>query len=123
AITPETAAWVAEWADALITIAHPPGELREVVDAFRGAGGGGRPIFLQAQHAFAPTLDEALRGAHAQWGTNILPSRVLSDLRMPSDFEAAARYVREEDLAGPVRVSADPGQHLEWIQRDLEMGI
>jgi coenzyme F420-dependent glucose-6-phosphate dehydrogenase len=38
AVTPETARWVGSWADALITIAGPRGEMREV-DAFREGGG------------------------------------------------------------------------------------
>src|SRR5690554_704477 len=75
AITTETAAWVAEWADAMITVAHPREKLREVIDAYRDAGGGG-PVFLQAQTSYAPTREEALRAAREQWGTNIFPSRI-----------------------------------------------
>src|SRR5690606_24476634 len=52
AITPETAAWVASWADGLITVYQPGGRLQTVVEAFRRAGGSRKPVYLQAQHAF-----------------------------------------------------------------------
>lgn len=121
AITVETAGWVGEWADALITIARPYEELKEVVDAFRAGGGKGKPMYLQAQLAFAPTLDEALHAAHEQWGANIFDSSVLAELRMPADFEAAAEFVREEDMDGPVRISADPQEHAAWIAGDIDL--
>jgi coenzyme F420-dependent glucose-6-phosphate dehydrogenase len=108
AITAETAGWVAGWADALVTIAKPIDELRPVVEAFRAGGGEGKPMALQVQLAYAASDDEALRAAHEQWGTNILDSPVLATLRMPADFEAAATFVRPDDLVGPVLVSADP---------------
>lgn len=123
AVTAETARWVAEWADALITVDRPVEQLREVVDAFRGGGGADKPMYLQLQLSFAPTEEEALRSAHAEWGTNILDSRVLTDLRMPRDFEAAARYVRPEDMHGPVRVSHEPAQHAAWIRETLDLGF
>ena len=47
AVSPETAAWVAGWADGLITVNQPAGErLRRVVDAFR-AEAAGKPMYLQ----------------------------------------------------------------------------
>ncbi|HSJ23737.1 MAG TPA: TIGR03885 family FMN-dependent LLM class oxidoreductase [Longimicrobiales bacterium] len=123
AVTPETAAWVAEWADALITIAKPFDEMQLVIDAFRRGGGAGKPMFLQAQLSFAPSREEALMAAHEEWGTNIFDSALLTDLRMPADFEAAAKYVRPEDVTDSVRVSDSPDQHAEWLARDIELGF
>jgi alkanesulfonate monooxygenase SsuD/methylene tetrahydromethanopterin reductase-like flavin-dependent oxidoreductase (luciferase family) len=42
---------------------------------------------------------------------------------VPSQFDAVARVVRPEDLEGGVRISADPRQHLEWLQQDIELGV
>jgi coenzyme F420-dependent glucose-6-phosphate dehydrogenase len=123
ATTPETAAWVAEWADALITISKPVDEMRAVIDAFRAGGGGDKPLFLQLQLAFAATREEALLAAHEEWGTNIFDSPLLTDLRMPSDFEAAMKYVRPEDVADAVRVSASTDEHAAWIRQDIELGF
>jgi coenzyme F420-dependent glucose-6-phosphate dehydrogenase len=123
AITAATAGWVAGWADGLITIARPVDELRQVVDAFRVGGGDGKPMALQVQLSYAASDDEALRAAHEQWRTNIGDSAVLSSLRMPADFDAAAAFVRPEDLAGPVNVSADTARHLDWLQEYVELGF
>jgi hypothetical protein len=41
----------------------------------------------------------------------------------PEQFEAIARYVRPEDLDASVRISADPQQHLAWLQQDLALGV
>jgi coenzyme F420-dependent glucose-6-phosphate dehydrogenase len=123
AVTAQTAAWVAEWADALITTARPREELREIVHAFRDGAGEGKPMFLQVQLAFARDDDDALRSAHEEWGTTIFDSRLLTDLRMPADFEAAATFVRAEDMRGPVRISSDAARHAAWIHDDLELGF
>ena len=39
ALSVETASWMGEWADALITINQPDGKAAEVIDAFRDNGG------------------------------------------------------------------------------------
>ena len=56
AVSPETAGWVAGWADGLITVNQPAERLRRVVDAFR-AGAADKPMYLQVHLAYAP--DEA----------------------------------------------------------------
>jgi coenzyme F420-dependent glucose-6-phosphate dehydrogenase len=123
AVTEETARWVAGWADALITISKPAEELRRVVDAFRDGGGEGKPMYLQVQLAFAETRAAALRAAHEEWRTNVFDSPVLTDLRMPSDFEAAAAFVQPEAVTDAVRVSPDTAEHVEWLGRDAELGF
>jgi len=123
AITPETARWVAGWADGLITIARGPDEMRQVVDAFRDGGGDGKPMFLQAQHAWARTDEEALAGAHDQWRTNIFESRVLGELRSPASFDAAASFVTPDAVDGPIRVSSDLGRHAGWLEEYFELGF
>src|SRR4029078_13219410 len=42
AVSAETAAWAAEWADGLITVNQPPGLLRRVVGAYRERARRGR---------------------------------------------------------------------------------
>lgn len=123
AITAETAGWLASWADGLITIAQPRDRMRRVVEAFRANGGAGKPIYLQAQHSYAGTEDEARRGAHEQWGVNIFPSLVLSDLRMPQQFDAAGAFVQPDELDHSFRISADLQRHLAWLQQDVELGF
>ena len=123
AITPETAEWMGGWADGLITVARPRALLRELVDAFRSGGGDGKPLILQVHIGYAVTAEEALRGTHEQWRTLIFDSSVLTDLRMPAQFEAAAKRVQPAELVEQVRVSVDLEQHVEWLREDLELGF
>jgi coenzyme F420-dependent glucose-6-phosphate dehydrogenase len=123
AITPETAEWVASWADGLITIGKPQAELEQVVQAFRNAGGEEQPMYLQTQLSYASSTEEAVQAAHEQWRTNIFDSPVLATLRLPSDFDAAAEFVQPQDVNGPVRVSSDPAEHVEWLRQDIALGF
>ena len=123
AVTPQTAAWVAEWADALITVVQPDEQLDAVVDAFRSSGGEGKPMYLQVHVAYAPSEGEARDAAFAQWRQNTLPNSVMTELAHPEQIAAAAQHVTPDDLDGAVRISADPGQHVEWLRGDLERGF
>jgi coenzyme F420-dependent glucose-6-phosphate dehydrogenase len=123
AVTPATAAWVAEWADALITVVQPDQALDEVVRAFRSNGGEGKPMYLQVHLAWAPTDAEARDAAFAAWRQNCLPNTVMTDLAHPEQISGAARHVTPSDLDGAVRISADLGQHADWLRGDVERGF
>ncbi len=123
AISPETAGWVATWADALITVSQPDDRVDAVIEAFRRNGGAKKPMYLQVHLAFAPSDDEARSAAFAHWRQNALDSRMLADLRHPSQMAAAAADVRPEDMDRVVRISSDPGRHADWLQRDLDRGF
>ena len=123
AVTSETAALVAEWADALITVVQPADRLDAVVEAWRSNGGSEKPMYLQVHLAYAPTDAEARQAAFSQWRQNALPSSVMADLRHPSQFAAAAAHVRPDDLDASVRISSDPARHVEWLRADLDRGF
>jgi coenzyme F420-dependent glucose-6-phosphate dehydrogenase len=123
AITPETAEWVAGWADALITNSGPREKMSKVVEAFRRGGGEDKPIVLKLEISYAESHDEALESAWQEWRTNIFESSLLAQLRKPEEFEAAARYVTKEDMRDHVRISTDLDQQLEWMRQDMEMGF
>lgn len=123
ALTPQTAEWVGSWADGLITISHPYEKLRQVVEAFRRGGGEHKPMYLKVQLSYADGHDQALQGAYDQWRTNIFASPLLADLRHPQQFDAAADFVKPDDMYPYVRISADPPQHLEWLQQYMELGF
>jgi probable non-F420 flavinoid oxidoreductase len=123
AVTPPTAAWVAEWADALITVVQADEQLDAVVDAFRSNGGEGKPMYLQVHVAYAPTDAEARAAAFGQWRQNTLPNSVATELAHPAQISAAATHVTPEDLDGAVRISSDLGRHVEWLRGDIERGF
>ena len=123
AVTPVTAAWVAEWADALITVSQPDEQLDRVVEAFRSNGGESKPMYLQVHLAHADTDDAARAAAFAQWRQNTLPSSVMTELAHPSQISDAATHVTVDDLDAAIRISSDPARHLDWLRRDLERGF
>lgn len=123
AITAKTAEWLGSWADGLITTSSPPQQLKQVVEAFRRGGGAGKPMILKVQLSYAPDENRARQGAHDQWRNNIFKSVMLSDLKTPEQFDAAGEYVKPEELDKQVRISADPQQHIAWLQQDIELGF
>lgn len=123
ALTPATARRVAGWADALVTINQPHEKLRAILDAFREGGGADKPVYLQVHLSYAPTLEEARANAHDQWRFNALSSSVAAELKTPSQFDEATRYVRPEDLEESVLVSPDLARHVDWIGGFADLGF
>jgi coenzyme F420-dependent glucose-6-phosphate dehydrogenase len=123
AVTEKTAGWLGSWADGMITTSRPPEELRKMVDAFRRGGGEGKPMFLKVGLSYGRTDEAARLGAHQQWRAVAFPSELLTELRTRREFDQAGRHVRPEDMDSMLRISSSPGQHIEWIARDLELGF
>jgi coenzyme F420-dependent glucose-6-phosphate dehydrogenase len=123
ALTPETASWAANWADGLITAAGERDALRAIVEAFRGGGGGGKPLFLQVALAFGSTDAESARAAHDQWRQCTLDNVALADLATPRAFDEATRNASVAEVAAKVRASADVERQLAWLQEDLALGF
>lgn len=44
-------------------------------------------------------------------------------LRTPAQYEAAASFVRPEDMHASVRISADLGRHAEWLREYIGLGF
>ena len=122
AVSVETAGWVGSWADGLATIAQPADHLRQMIDAYRSAGGGG-PLVCQVHLSYADTLEEARATAYEQWRSNIFHPPVCWDLDHVEAFDAASKAARVEDVEKAVFVSADPGAHAEHIAGLAELGF
>lgn len=122
AITAQTAEWLGGWADGLITISRPPEKLQKVVDAFRRGGGQGKPMILKVQLSYERDEATARRTAHQQWRNNIFKNIMMTELQTPQQFDAG-EFVKPEELDKHVRISADLQQHIEWLQKDIELGF
>ena len=122
ALSAETAAAVAPWADGLATVGDIA-TVRKVVDAFRANGGAGKPVFLQHVLSWAPTEQAALAQAHEQWRQSVLDGKLLAELRTPAEFAAAAAGVTPEAVAKQVHVSADFGRHVAWLEQYAELDV
>ena len=116
AVTPATAARHAAWADGLVTVNQPLDTLRQVLDAYRDAGGRGAAR-LQVHLSWAPTDDEALAIAHDQWRSNVHGPPVSWDTETVEAFDTMAQTVTPDagrggrqrlERPGPAR-RVDPG--------------
>jgi hypothetical protein len=47
----------------------------------------------------------------------------MTELAHPAQIAAAATHVTPDDLDGAVRISADLGRHVDWIQREVARGF
>lgn len=121
AVSPRTAAWAAGWADGLITVNTSPAKVREVVSAYRDAGGKGS-VSIQVHLSWAGTEQDALAIAMHQWKAMCVPATVTWDLALPEDFEAASRTAGEADVRAAVLVTADLARLSGLLSEYLDTG-
>jgi probable non-F420 flavinoid oxidoreductase len=122
AVTVATARAGADWADGMATINQPHDHLREMVYAYRDAGGRGK-LVLQVHLSYDPDPDRALAIAFEEWRSNVFPPPLCWDLDTPQAFELASAHVTPADVAKVVRISSDLGQHAAWIDEYVELGF
>jgi probable non-F420 flavinoid oxidoreductase len=122
AVSPETAAWAAQWADGLATVNQPAPDLERVIEAYRGNGGQGR-LVLQMHISYASTDDEALALAHDQWRSNIFGPPISWDLDSAEAFDELSRHVPPDTVRQSVFVSADLGAHAQMLRDCLDLGF
>ncbi|HEX6209818.1 MAG TPA: TIGR03557 family F420-dependent LLM class oxidoreductase [Methylomirabilota bacterium] len=96
---------------------------RELVEAFRTAGGQDKPRYAELTVCWASDEATARRTAHRQWPTAALPSPLSAELSIPAHFESAAELLTEEAVAESVVCGPDPTRHLEAIQQYAEAGF
>ncbi|MBT2499691.1 TIGR03885 family FMN-dependent LLM class oxidoreductase [Agromyces sp. ISL-38] len=122
AVSAETARDGAEWADGLITVDQPRHALRDVIDAYRDAGGHG-PTAVQVHLSWAPTDEEARAIAHEQWRSGLVPAPLAWELDTPQAFDERTADATPDDVARTVQVSADPARHLAKLTELAELGF
>ena len=122
AVSVGTARWCAEWADGLITVNQPVDVLRELIDAYRGAGGRGK-LHLQVHLSYDPDEQRAEEIAHDQWRSNSYPPPVSWDLDRPELFDIVTEDVSTELLRSVVHISSDLGRHAAQLAEYAELGF
>ena len=122
AVSVESAARVAAWADGLVTVNQPVETLRDVLAAYRDAGGRGRAA-LQVHLSWAGTEEEALGIAHDQWAGNVYGPPISWDLETAEAFDVLWGQVEPEAVRAAVRVSADLAQHRDWLAEYAGLGF
>lgn len=122
AVTTETAAWVAGWADGLATVAQPPAVLKRVVDAYTAAGGRG-PRVVQVHVALEETEAAALRVAREQWRHAAIGGVSLWDVEQPEDFDALAGDPTDDQLRQGALLADDAGELADRIAALASLGF
>lgn len=122
AVSTETARDAAAWADGVITVDQSPDVLREVIDAYRDAGGRG-PISVQVHLSWAASDEEALAIAHDQWRQSLVPAHLAWELDRPEAFDARTADATPEQVAETLVASADTARHLDHLARIAELGV
>jgi probable non-F420 flavinoid oxidoreductase len=122
AVTSTTARRAAAWADGLITVNQPEEVLREVVGAYRDAGGRG-PLRLQVHLSWDPDPDAALAVAHHQWRSNVFGPPASWDIETAEVFDTVCEHVTPEQVRRTVLVSSDLGRHAGWLAGYAELGF
>ena len=123
AVTAPTAARAAAWADGLITVVGDPAAMRDVIAAYRDAGGAG-PCVVQVHLSWAPTDDEALAIAAEQWrhGPAVQPPETW-DIADPLEFDRRAESVDAEALRRSLLIEHDPAALADRIAGILAAGF
>jgi probable non-F420 flavinoid oxidoreductase len=122
AVSTATAEWCAEWADGLVTVNAPEQHLREMIAAYRGAGGRG-PVCLQVHLSWAGSEAEAEETAYDQWRSNVFAPPVCWDLELVEHFDVVSEHVTMQQVRSVVNVSADLGAHIEWLRGYAALGF
>src|SRR5688572_1285588 len=122
AVSVASAARVAAWADGLVTINQPIEVLRDIVSAYRDAGGRG-PLSLQVHLSWAPTAEEADALAFEQWRSNVFTEPVNWDTETQQGFDVMAEHVDMDAVRGAVEVSHDLSWHRDRLAELAAVGF
>ncbi len=100
----------------------PVAHLREMIDAYRDAGGRG-PLHLQVHVSWAPEQAQAEAIAYDQWRSNVFAPPVCWDLETAEHFDVVSADVPAQRVAEVVNVSADLGRHVGWLEEYVQLGF
>jgi coenzyme F420-dependent glucose-6-phosphate dehydrogenase len=119
ASAPAAAELAGRSADALISTA-PEAEL---VQAFRGAGGEGKPVYGQLTVCYGPDEAKAADEAYEWWPNTSVPGELGVELAEPQHFEEAATLISPEDVAKKVVCGPSPDAIVEKAGAFVEAGF
>jgi len=96
---------------------------RELVQAFNGTGGKGKPRYAELTVCWAESERSARRTAHRQWPTAAMEWPLSTDLALPAHFQTVAKMVTEDAVAEEIPCGPDADAHLEAIREYEKAGF
>jgi G6PDH family F420-dependent oxidoreductase len=116
---PESGTAAAEMGDGLISTA--PDE--DLIKRFTKTAGKSKPRFGQMTVCWAENTQKAKEVAMKYWATGAVSGAVKNDLPLPSQLEAAAKLVREDDIEKNIVCGPDPETHVAEIKKYGQAGF
>ncbi len=96
---------------------------QEYVEKFAEGGGDGKPKLGMMHCAYDEDEKAALARAAKLWPNLALKGPLGQELATPSDFEAAAEMVDEDDVAESTPCGPDPERYLDMIRKYDDAGF
>ena len=96
---------------------------REVLDAFRIAGGESKPAYGQVTVCWAEDEGEARRTLKAMWPNAGIHGEASQELPLPRHFQQLAEGMTEDQLAEQVVCGPDLDRHVEALQQFVDAGF
>ena len=96
---------------------------KDLVEAFRTAGGEGKPVYGQATVCWAEDEAAAKRTVKEIWPNAGIPGQLGQDLPTPQHFEQVAELVTEDALAEKIVCGPDPERHTQAIRDFVAAGF
>jgi len=95
----------------------------ELVEGFKAKSGKSGPAYGEVTLAWAASEEEGRKLAHDRFRFSAFDWSVNSELRDVAGFEAAAKFVKPEDLADKITAGPDPEVHLQAIRKWIDAGF
>ena len=94
----------------------------ELIECFEGAGGDGRPRYVEQGVCWARDERQARKTAHEIWPLVAVGGPLFTELAQPSHFEAAFEPITEEMVAKTIICGPDPARHVDAIRKAERTG-
>jgi len=124
AVSKETCAWAAVWADGLLTTAeNNEEETAAKIMAFRSAGGYGKPVYVQYAFSYSTSKEAAINGAYDQWRSNILPREKLATLTTVEEFDRLGEQTSIDELTSAIPIYTSIKELMGKIDQIKELEV
>jgi G6PDH family F420-dependent oxidoreductase len=95
----------------------------DIVEAFRAAGGGQKPVQAGMKVNWDADPDAAVKLAHQLWANEQLPGQLAQTLPRPRDFADAMTLVPQEKVADAIACGPDAEQHTARVKAYVDAGV
>ncbi|WP_119727162.1 LLM class F420-dependent oxidoreductase [Thermomonospora amylolytica] len=115
----KAAAMAGRVADGLVTTMPD----RQIVEAFRNAGGHGKPMQAGLKVCWAQDESQAVKTVHRLWRNEQVGGEAAQILPLPRHFDQISELVTEEMIRQNVPCGPDVDRHVEAIRPFVEAGF